>query len=628
MAADRYALEFIANVESYQRRLAQIPGYTDSKAATAAERMATRFARAQIEIVQDAERAAARAAASWRTAGEDAAKGFGNGFAERLDVVEDKTGRVDQALAGLAGALDQVNPRLGELARMGGDAAGGLEAVLRLVKLSPAGLLALGLAAVTAGGAYLKLSDDLEEAEARQERAAAAASTLQTAMEGLEEVVSSIDDEYRILTGEIDQFGLALEQRQAAITKEFAESRAGLEALLAQERQQVELLRQQAAAGKNVESDLAARRRSIGTLLAALEQSRKSEEQTLQRAADLAEVQRETAESAEYLARRERDLAEAHRVAAQRAAEQRQRLADLRAEVSDFLAFAVEAQSELDFSRGLADMLPTDRVVDPQAVEAMRGLQDRLDELVPPDTLDEVDQLRQLLYDLELQAYSSSESMWAMGEPIAQVRDRLAELEQSELASAMAEQRQATQAFTTGMMASLQGMGDSLVTIMQNSGERGVGIAHGLAKGMATAQVIFSTAQAVMAAFQPPPIGAGPILGGALATAMGINGALQIAAINSAPNPTVAHSGQVFSDETMVRAQAGERIISRAARAGGGDAVIDALERGRSPAGMGPAVLELRDGHRVIGRAVARNMRRASTRAQIQDAARTPGGWR
>lgn len=66
MARRDYALNIIADISDYQRRLSQIPGITDKQAAKAAERLEKRMSKAQEKAARTAKRAADRASSSWR----------------------------------------------------------------------------------------------------------------------------------------------------------------------------------------------------------------------------------------------------------------------------------------------------------------------------------------------------------------------------------------------------------------------------------------------------------------------------------------------------------------------------------------------------------------------------------
>lgn len=68
MARRDYALNIVADIADYQKRLAQIPGYTDKQAAKAAERLERRLSKAQEKAAREAQRAAEKSAKGWRKA--------------------------------------------------------------------------------------------------------------------------------------------------------------------------------------------------------------------------------------------------------------------------------------------------------------------------------------------------------------------------------------------------------------------------------------------------------------------------------------------------------------------------------------------------------------------------------
>jgi hypothetical protein len=101
---------------------------------------------------------------------------------DQLKSVEDGLGEVDSISQGLAGALDNINPKLGSVVRQFGDMAGAAEAAARGAKnVSAGGMSLLGIlgpvavAALALAAAYAIYSKRLEEAEEVQERAAAGA---------------------------------------------------------------------------------------------------------------------------------------------------------------------------------------------------------------------------------------------------------------------------------------------------------------------------------------------------------------------------------------------------------------------------------------------------------------------
>jgi hypothetical protein len=89
-----------------------------------------------------------------------------------IDGFTESAGDADSVMMGLAGAIDLVNPALGDMVRVSGDVLAGTEAVGRAIKFSNPIFIALAAAAAALGGAYYLLKEDTEEAEEAAERLA------------------------------------------------------------------------------------------------------------------------------------------------------------------------------------------------------------------------------------------------------------------------------------------------------------------------------------------------------------------------------------------------------------------------------------------------------------------------
>ncbi len=104
-------------------------------------------------------------------------------------------------------------------------------------------------------------------------------------------------------------------------------------------------------------------------------------------------------------------------------------------------------------------------------------------------------------------------------------------------------------------------------------------------KALAIAQATISTAQAVAGALSSPPF---PPVTIPAAIAAGALGAIQIGAIASEPAPSF-HSGGLLRDEMMIRARAGEAVLSPSGvRSVGGADGVRAINQGQ---GGGPTTL-------------------------------------
>jgi hypothetical protein len=101
--------------------------------------------------------------------------------------LEEGTGKADQVVNGLAGALGLVSPEAAEAARSIGDMTGGLEAVLRTGPSMIAILGPVAVAVAAMGLAWKMAADDLKEAEERMDAAAKKAETWGAAFERMKD---------------------------------------------------------------------------------------------------------------------------------------------------------------------------------------------------------------------------------------------------------------------------------------------------------------------------------------------------------------------------------------------------------------------------------------------------------
>ena len=100
-------------------------------------------------------------------------------------------------------------------------------------------------------------------------------------------------------------------------------------------------------------------------------------------------------------------------------------------------------------------------------------------------------------------------------------------------------------------------------------------------KAFAIAQVVISTAKAIMAAFEPPPIGYGPLLAPFKATAIGAMGAAQITTI---ANAKAFHTGGLVTGSGEVPAvlEAGEFVVRKEIVSSMGTENLQAINEGNS----------------------------------------------
>jgi len=187
-------LKYRADIAQLKSELAKVPGVTD--------REAKKMVSALDKQLKRAEKAAKRTGANTKTT---------------FKGLEDGAGEADSVLQGLASGLDLIDPKLGAVARTAGDAAGGFEAIARSAPIGVSALGALGVAAAALGGTYLYLKGELEAATAKQDKAAESARKMAEAYKTLKTGVQSLQDEIGLMTGEIDEFDIALREKLAGV---------------------------------------------------------------------------------------------------------------------------------------------------------------------------------------------------------------------------------------------------------------------------------------------------------------------------------------------------------------------------------------------------------------------------
>lgn len=96
----------------------------------------------------------------------------------------------------------------------------------------------------------------------------------------------------------------------------------------------------------------------------------------------------------------------------------------------DDVGFLLKAERELEAERAFAALEP-DNLIPPATIQRMRELGELVDEVVPRETLSELDRLNLLLIDLERVALDAGGANDMLAEQIGRVRDRIEELEPS-----------------------------------------------------------------------------------------------------------------------------------------------------------------------------------------------------
>ena len=86
MASKDVALNIIADIASYQKGMAKIPGVTQKQAASAALRMQRELSKGQKKAAASASKAAEQSSQAWKTAGAQISQTFDTTIAVRNEV--------------------------------------------------------------------------------------------------------------------------------------------------------------------------------------------------------------------------------------------------------------------------------------------------------------------------------------------------------------------------------------------------------------------------------------------------------------------------------------------------------------------------------------------------------------
>ena len=154
MAADG-TINLTADISQLRKELASIEGITAKEARAMAKELEKGFVKS--------EKAAKKAATGSKQAWSKMSKEIDKSTRSLKDNV-DAAGDADSVMMGLGGALDMVNPALGDMARTAGDALAGVEALGKGMMFSNPIFMALAATAAAVGAAYVYLKKQEEEA--------------------------------------------------------------------------------------------------------------------------------------------------------------------------------------------------------------------------------------------------------------------------------------------------------------------------------------------------------------------------------------------------------------------------------------------------------------------------------
>ena len=535
----------------------------------------------------------------------DKTKGSTDKSTKALKKFEDQTGEADSVLQGLAGALDQVSPELGNLARVAGDASGGLEAVARAGPVAGVALGAVAVVGLAVATAFASAQAEMEAATRTQEAAAASAARTVTVYRELDAILG-------VTVSDTEAQARAV----ADLINEEAANRAEIQA-------QISGMENFADRSSDVLIGLKAANAVFG------EFTGKDEE--------LAQLNTRLAESEARLAgikREAQDAVNAVDLLAPGEFETAGRVDFPKAGGGGRRASAGPSPKDVAAARSLAEAERARAALLPDILQATEGLSDaEIRRRIELERIGEALQLNAITSEEATALQLQTEEEFAAVQ-LANIAEREAAREkahdnaiarseaeveaseaEAEAAKAAAfESLAAAEQAAEGIMDLSDTIIDAKIANLDLETAEGKARATELAemqKKVAVTGAIVSAAAGLVKSVEvlgpPVPPNVAGILGFAAAGAIGAAG---IIAASMVPLPTFATGGIVpnFADHGLVAASPGEGVITEAGvNSIGGPAAVDAINAGRGGSGGGGAVVNVY-GHKVYDDFVADNI--------------------
>jgi colicin import membrane protein len=229
-----------------------------------------------------------------------------SGASSELKEMGKQSSGAARGIQGLAAVVSLVDPRLGQVIRSVGTLARGLS-VLRL-GLGPA---ALAVGALTAGLALYQR----EQQRAADEMAAAKtrADNLSAALEGVAASGRELEDQLRLINGEIDSFGLAAEAQSQAVQTASDAAVAAYDEEIQAARDRIAALDEEIRQGRNVSNARTEEVRALSRLRGARELEIDRASRQIEVIQLMAEYRRESRQAQEDEAEAARQAAAADR---------------------------------------------------------------------------------------------------------------------------------------------------------------------------------------------------------------------------------------------------------------------------------------------------------------------------
>lgn len=571
-----------ANITKLRQELAQIPNITDKEARA--------MSSALMSQMKKSEKAAKKAA----TGSKKAWNGFQQEIKQTGKSVENFTesaGDADSVLMGVSGALDLVDKRLGDMARVAGDSLAGVEALGRSVRFSNPVFLALAAAAAVLGGAYMLLSEDAEDAAEEIKELKEQQEALDAVLGGSATNTQTYSEQLAVLNGTMTESDAQFRAVQRTVQKSFDEQLEKSNIKLKELDENLQKVK--GSYNANAESVTAFKARvkdardeydKQGTSIRELERAQKKE---VLAAGEVIIKKREIAEAAKAQTEAEDRATEASDRAKEKADELRA-ADEKRLQALEFLGNAAETSS-LD-QLGALDLIQLE-------YEKQIALIDELIEKYPDDVEMKAAAetakaeataraSREMYAELGTQAQKFLDEEQKNEEKAAERRDASrAKEEEAELKSA--EKVAAAKATAIDMVSTLQttaaDWSEKLAEDGTESGKAAAWKAFEISKAAAIADIAIKTAQSVMTITAQTGVAAPPLVAAALALSAAQIGLVAGQSPSFHAGGLIGHNGTLQPDETTITARRGEGVVSQAGMSRLGKSGLDALNHGVSP---------------------------------------------
>lgn len=618
MASETIDLKLRADISQLQANLAEIPGIT--------EKEATKMVRALDKQLKRAEKSAKKAG----QAGKKSFKGM-----------QDSAGEADSVLQGLASGLDLIDPKLGAMARLAGDAAGGMEAMARAAKGGLVVMGALGAALAVAGAAYHFLKQDLDEAEEKQRAAAATADEMSKAYARLEAVLTDVDDQIALATGTIEEWEIKARKAMGNVADAYGPSIKASEAHLRAMKNEALVIERNFKIGQQHRDEMNKAAEAVANAERRLAQLNKTRDDAVGKVELLAFHQNELKKTAEAEAEAEKALTEALRAQKEAAAETAREEADRATQMAERAA-AVEQLAQIEAAANAVGL---------SGVAAIRYERDQ--ELAQ---IDELATAHENLNGVVEAREAVSGKFWAQEQASIQATIREAEQAEEQVAAflqGIQDEQSATTMAIAGSVADIAGAAAQVFSVVSearvsafedakqalfdlgeeasqadrdqamaaiDASKAAAKKAFNMEKAMSISEALINGAVAVTSALTiPPPAGF------VAAAAVSATVAAQVATI-AAMQPSF-HTGGLVGDpsERMATLRTGEGVLTRqGVNAIGGPSGLSDANRGQG-GGSAPIRLELRVGNNVAQEVVYAGTRGPGRGRQATQALRASG---